>query len=135
MSNFRTQIECHLVILLWLVFAWNAWAADIGAIDALVGEVDVARVAMKSIQDNANAGEAEQIGTRKRYDVSVVELDRTRAETLEELTGASEASISQQRQRGQSWREIADELNIHPSFIGIEIIDSRPPSFVPSFNN
>ena len=28
---------------------------------------------------------------------------------------------------GQSWREITVEIGVHPSVIGFEIIDPRPP--------
>ncbi|MDA0821991.1 MAG: hypothetical protein O3C28_06155 [Proteobacteria bacterium] len=130
MSNLCKPVKRQIMIALCLTFAWNSWAADIESMTKLVDEVAVARAAMEAIEDTANVNEAAQIGARKRYATSIAKLDHARVETLEELAGASEASILEQRQRGQSWRAIADELNVHPSFIGIEIIDSRPPSFV-----
>jgi hypothetical protein len=134
MSNLCKPVKRRMMIALCLACAWNSWAADIESMNKLVDKVDVARAAMDAIADPANVSEAAQTGAHKRYATSFAKLERARVATLEELAGASEASILEQRQRGQSWRAIADELNVHPSFIGIEIIDSRPPSFVPPIN-
>ncbi|MFT4560791.1 MAG: signal transduction histidine kinase [Gammaproteobacteria bacterium] len=130
MSNFRKlrkRFESQIVISLWLALASNTWAAGI---DKLVDEVKVARSAVESIDDQVNVNEAERIDVRKRYDASVAKLDLARSEILADLSGANAASIAQKRQLGQSWRAISDALHVHPSFIGIEVIDSRPPNFI-----
>ncbi len=57
-------------------------------------------------------------------------LNLSRASILALHSDLDADTILKLHDAGKSWRQIAEDLSLHPSLIGIEIVDPRPPSFV-----
>ncbi len=83
----------------------------------------LAILATLAVSINAMGADAEPISGQPS------EQDRARAETLAAYSGRSVADIERIRIDALTWEATAREIGVHPSVIGIELIDARPPSF------
>ncbi len=129
--------QSMVILGLALGLCSNTMGADIKTINKLISRANTAK---------NNYHEAQQIFDRQRdvtaqenvqsaketYEQRISELDRARIETLAEYSGVALQAIERRHAAAASWTAIAREIGVHPSVIGIEIIDARPPPFADS---
>jgi len=127
--------------LLWLLTTMlasgtlpNAWGVDSDTMHELTSRATAAdRNYLEAQQRHANdANDATQARLQRaklEYDERSLELDTARVSTLAEFSGLAPKDIEKRRMAGATWETIATDIGVHPSIIGIELIDTRPPPF------
>ena len=78
---------------------------------------------------DAEAADSRMADARDRLERSTLKLDQARLDRIVEFAAVDRAIIQQRRAAGVSWMDIAFDLGVHPSIIGITIVDDRPPAF------
>ncbi|HJP35718.1 MAG: hypothetical protein QF609_06540 [Gammaproteobacteria bacterium] len=117
-----------------LCISMHASGVDGTTIDELISRADEAETSFREARE-ADRREQSSVAAQRLRDAERVrdertgELDAARIETLSGFSGQVPEAIEKQRAGGSSWTEIALEIGVHPSVIGIELIDPRPPVF------
>lgn len=117
---------------LLMIFFVGAALADTDKNKRLTVEFEHAKQAFERAAESMSTDEGSAAGLRKlknTYEKKRAALDKARIDSLVEYSGREPRFIENLRGAGSSWVEISNELNVHPSVIGIELIDDRPPPF------
>lgn len=126
-----------LVSVIVVTASLDAQAEDLAKINEMIDRTNAAeRNYLEAKQDHVNnpndVTRARVVATKQTHTQRSNELDSARLATLAEYSGLVEQDIEQLRTGADTWEATAREIGVHPSVIGIEIIDARPPPFVGS---
>jgi len=115
----------------FVLFAVCAAASELSDLQQLDANTIAAQRSYLEAARETGDGTSERLQEAKRvYEELAAQLEAERIEALVEFTGGGRETIEQQRAGGVTWLEITTSMGVHPSIVGIEIIDSAPPPFV-----
>ncbi len=126
---------------LWLVTAIlasgalsTAWAVSSDTMHELTSRATAADRGYQEAQERHAikpdaAAQARLERAKLEYDERSLELDTARISTLAEFSSLAPEDIQKRRLAGATWEAIATDIGVHPSIIGIELIDPSPPPF------
>ena len=133
----RTIGKPIVAILGWTIalgMSMASMGADLATINKLIRRSETAeskyhesQQAYAEIRDDNTHGRMQ--AAERSYDERSRELDNARVATLAEFSGLTAQDIERLREDAVSWEATAREIGVHPSIIGIELIDARPPPF------
>ena len=130
----RPRNRLSLWFALALVICSNASGADIKTINKLISRMDTAKADYLEMQQDFHRQPDDRTQERMQaaketYEQRSSELSRARVETLAEYSGIAPQEIEKRRAAAATWITISREIGVHPSIIGIELIDAQPPPF------
>ncbi len=130
----RTRAFAIAVITACACLAAPSGAADrLDRIHRLMEKAAGAELALSRAQaafDNAPDAATERTLQACMTDVESTRaaLDDARVAVIAEFMELEPQAIASRRAAGDSWIKITNDLGVHPSIIGIQLIDDRPPS-------
>lgn len=124
----------RISVLLSCLIAVNAAGVELSEIDMLIGQVEADRQLVVAAASGGVEAVSDGHTLEEQFRQSQDSLNLARASTLAEYCALDSIAILDLHATGNSWRQIADDLSVHPSLIGIEIVDPRPPILAPISN-
>ena len=130
----RPRIRLIFGFALALGLCSNAAGVDITTTNKLISRTDTARADYLEMQQDFERQPGDRTQERikaakETYEQRSSELSRARVETLAEYSGIAPQEIEKRRAAAATWTAISREISVHPSIIGIELIDAQPPPF------
>ena len=99
--------------------------------DALIEQVKADRLSLDAALSNKLDVAEDTKTLETNLHESQRQLNFARASALAAFCDLTPQAIVELHDGGKSWQQIANDLGIHPSVIGIEIVDQRPPTLAP----
>ena len=129
--RFFVAARAGMLLALLMLVAGTA-VADAAENQRLTIELEQARQAYDRAAASAS-GDGDSAAhlpkLKNAYEKKRTTLEKARINSLVEYSGRDPQFVENLRSAGNSWIDVSNELNVHPSVIGIELIDDRPPPF------